>query len=138
MNRSHLVLAPAAALAGLLLGRALPRAAPTSAPVPSALSVPLAVAPAECKEERAQLASTKAQLAICMAYRQPEPAAPEPSAPTDRPSQGFAGFAAWAQARKPSERLENYPEAVFVRKPDGTQVIYRPDEHSAEIGRAHV
>ena len=92
MNRSHLVLALAAALAGLLIGRALPRAAPASAPVPSALSVPLAVAPAECKGERAQLASTKAQLAICMAYRQPESAsesaAPEPSAPTARPSQG--------------------------------------------------
>ena len=136
MNRSHVVLALAAGLAGLVIGRVMPPGAPS--PDTEGRVAPTApVTASECKADRVQLASTRVQLAICMAYRAPssEPApassSPEPPAPA-HPPQGLAGFEAWAQARKPNERLENYPEAVLVRRADGTRAIYRPDEHSPD------
>ena len=136
MSRSHLVLALATGIVGLVAGRLLPRGAPSPV-VGSATSAASAVA-LECTTERAQLASTRTQLAICMAYRaEPEPEL-EPGSPSSEapaaaaPPEGLAGFAAWAQARKPHERLENYPEAVLVRRADGTRAIYRPNEHSSD------
>jgi hypothetical protein len=140
VTRSHVVLALVAGVAGLLAGRAMPHA-----PAPTANTTPTAppTAPAQCRPERAQLASTRAQLAICMAYRAPstdaEPvssASPEPPAHPipahESLAQGMARLASDPDARKFGDRLVSYPEAVLVRKADGTQGIYRPDEHSAD------
>jgi len=132
VSRSHVVLALAAGLVGFVAGRGLPRGA---APVASAAPVTM---PTDCKADHAQLVSTKAQLALCLGYRAPSEAETAPRsmaepASTAGPPNGFAeGFLAWRQARKANERLEDYPEAVIVRRGDGTQAIYRPDEHSVE------
>ncbi len=135
VSRSHVALTVAAALAGLVAGRVMPRGAPGHPPVAGAAPVAPPTTPAECRAERAQLTSTRAQLALCMAYRAPstEPdaaaAAPEPPASTEP-----RGWMAWlaAEARKNHEEDERYPEAVYVRRADGTRAIYRPDEHSSE------
>ena len=136
MNRSHVMVALVAGLVGLVAGRLLPRPAPGLALLGSARRSAPVMAPADCKADRAQLASMRTQLAICMAYRDPSEPAPgssasrEPSASPDPPREGMAWVA--AEARRLHERDALYPEAVYVRRKDGADDIYRPNEHSPD------
>lgn len=138
MNRSHVVLALAAAVVGLVVGRAIPRDASSPGAVVGAASAVPVTAPADCKADRAQLVSTRTQLAICMAYRippaEPDPAAASPSAsvsaaPTDalvHPEQArvLAMLAA-------AEALPHV-EYVIVRHKDGTVKGYLPEDWPAD------
>lgn len=139
MSRS-LLLALLAGIAGIIIGRALPRDAPSAGTALSGGSASPAPAPPpdrDCKAARAELGTTRAQLAICLAYRA-VPAEPESSAEPARaelaPSEPIEAFG--AETRRTAELLDSYPEAVIVRRMDGTTGIYRPDERvpdSAEI-----
>jgi hypothetical protein len=127
------LLAVVAGAVGLVVGRVLPQGTPGYGTVASA--APAASAPNQCNAMRADLASARSQLVICLALgtpsAEPPPASPAPTAPASAPpSEGTARLLALlAEARKDGERLDRLPEAVIVRHADGTETIYRPDEH---------
>jgi hypothetical protein len=88
--------------------------------------VPLAVAAPACKTARTELASLRAQLSICLAY-----------APVARPAAPAKGLIAFAEEHAGDlaawqEELDRRPEAVLVRRADGTSAVYSPDEVSPE------
>lgn len=134
--RSCLVFALIAGIAGAFIGRAAPRDAPSIQAVPSASSPHLTVAPAGrgCKEERADLASTKAQLDICITLRMLVPEADPSSAtkayepdlaepePLDRRAPSVE------EIRRNRKLLDSYSEAVIVQHYDGTTGVYKPNE----------
>jgi hypothetical protein len=115
-------------IVGAFIGRALPRDAPSTQAILSGSPAPSATPPAgdDCKAERAELASTKVELAICMAFdtRTPKtapsdvPEVPKPDLP-ERES---------PEVRRNRELLEDDSEAVIVRRADGTIGIYKADE----------
>jgi hypothetical protein len=115
-------------IVGAFIGRALPRDAPSTQAISSGSPAPSATPPAgdDCKAERAELASTKVELAICMAFdtRTPKtapsdvPEVPKPDLP-ERES---------PEVRRNRELLEDDSEAVIVRRADGTIGIYKADE----------
>ncbi|WP_437959425.1 hypothetical protein WME76_07050 [Sorangium sp. So ce119] len=142
--RGSLLFALVAGIAGVFIGRAMPRGAPlaqalesastSSSPAPSS---PIAAAPTRdgCKAERTELASTKAQLAICMAFVAPVHKAKPSSVPerTEHNTPAFDpadphGTPTAAEIRRNRELLDSYPEAVIVQHPDGTTGVYRPEE----------
>jgi hypothetical protein len=135
--RSCLVLALIAGVVGAFIGRALPRDAPSTQPTPSASSASSAAEPAgrRCQTERAELASTKAHLAICMAFgtRAPEtepsgvPEAPEPSPPELEPTDPQRMSSA-EEIQHNRKLLDSYSEAVIVQHYDGRTGVYKPDE----------
>jgi hypothetical protein len=124
VSRPSILLAVLAGAAGLLLGRALPGRSGQTVAV--AAPPPLAVATRSCPPSGAQLASLRAQLALCLAYA--------PAAAPTAPAKGLVAFAeahaadlaAWQEA------VDRLPEAVFVRRKDGTSAVYAPDEVSPE------
>ncbi|WP_437304280.1 hypothetical protein [Sorangium sp. So ce388] len=143
-NRRSIALALVTGIVGVFIGRAMPReqsiaqALENASPVPSSTaSSPSAAAPTggSCKTERNELASTKAQLGICMAFfaRGPEtepsdvPARPEPGAP-DLGSVDPQQVPSAAEIRRNRELLDSYSEAVIVQHSDGTTGVYKPDE----------
>jgi hypothetical protein len=123
-----------AGIAGLLAGRALPRAASKTEATASVKLMPPAPAGDDCKAERVELSSSKAQLAICKAYL-PRALEAAPSAAQDveseppppllggRPSPDDAD-----QREENRRRLATYPEAVIVSHPDGRVRVYTPKE----------
>lgn len=144
-NRSILP-ALAAGVAGLLLGHALPRAAPVPGAVGRVTSASPAPAPAGCRAERAELSSTRAQLAICLAYRaSPEPE-PEPEPEATPPAGARTSGAAATPAAPPSPEHPDHArvrallaaepsrhvEHVIVRHRDGTVRGYRPEDWPAD------
>lgn len=134
--RNCLVFALIAAAAGAVLGRAAWRDAPSLHAAPAASSANLHAAPAGrgCKDERADLASTKAQLALCMALRAPEreaaPSSLADGAPPDPPESSPSNvlLPSVEEVLRNRELLDSYPEAVIVQHYDGTTGVYRPDE----------
>jgi len=79
-----------------------------------------------CKAERAELASTKAKLAICMAISMRTPkAAPSKLSETakDDPREAES-----PEIRRNRELLESDSEVVIARRSDGTIGIYKLDE----------
>jgi hypothetical protein len=132
--RICLVLALLAGVVGAFIGRAMPRDAPSSQATPSASSAPSTAEPAgrSCKPERAELASSKAHLAICMAFaaRAPETepsGVPEPDAPELKPTDAQR-ISSSEEIRRNRKRLDSYPEAVIVQHDDGRTGVYLPDE----------
>lgn len=127
--RSSIVLILIAGIVGAFIGVAMPGAAPDVQAVPSAVSAPFVAMPAgqSCNAERADLASTKTQLAICKAYdmRVPEP---EPSsAPEFEPTDPIS-LSRSEEVRRNRKRLDSYSEAVIVQHVDGRTGVYKPDE----------
>jgi hypothetical protein len=129
--RSTIVLILVACVVGAFIGLAMPGAAPDDQAVPVALSAPPVAMPIDqsCKAERAELASTKMQLAICKAFdmRVPEPepsSAPEPANPISRSRP--------EDVRLNRKRLDSYSEAVIVQHFDGRTGVYKPDEWSID------
>lgn len=128
-----LVIIAAAGVLGAFIGRAVPReVAGVQANTGESPASP-ATTPAddECEAERSALASTKARLAICMAFDTADPMTapsdiPEVAAP-DPPSPGIEQMLT-EQIRSHHGRLESLPEAVIVQEANGTIGIYSPDE----------
>ena len=127
--RSTIVLILITCVVGALIGRATPGDAPDAQALPVAFSAPSIATPTgqSCKAERAELASTKTQLAICKAFdmRVPEPkpsSAPE-FEPTDPISRSRS-----EEVRRNRQRLDSYSEAVIVQHSDGRTAVYKPDE----------
>lgn len=123
--RSSIAIIFIAAIIGAFIGGAIPYNTPNPQAASSAPLAPSVATPAgyNCKAERAELASTKTQLVICMAFdsRVPEPeasGASGPSKPTD-PRQ---------EIKENRRLLRVYPEAVIVQHPDGRTGVYKPDE----------
>ncbi|MDC0681745.1 hypothetical protein [Sorangium atrum] len=135
-TRSWLVFALVAGIAGAFIGRASPRAPPSVQAVPSA-SPPSSTAASPrrgCKEERTVLASTRAQLELCMALRsrvpEAEPSgAAKPSEPDPLESQPFdQRMSKVEEIRRNRRLLDGYSEAVIVQHYDGRTGVYKPDE----------
>jgi len=137
VNQSFL-LALTAGVVGIIVGRALPRGAPSPpGTIASAVPTSLATAPPDCNADRAQLASTRTQLAICMAYRLP-PAEAKPA--SSSPAQPAASASASPQAAlvHPGQAsvlamltaAESLPhvEFVIVQHKDGTIRGYRTED----------
>lgn len=142
--RSPLLFALLAGIVGVFIGRALPRdtsgaaalarASPPSSPDASS---PTTAAPTRdgCRAERTELASIKAQLAICMAFVAPVRKT-EPSSVAERSEQGAPELdpadpqrtPTAAEIRRNRELLDSYSEAVIVQHPDGTTGVYRPEK----------
>lgn len=121
-------LALIASVVGAFIGRAIPDDDPNAQAAASASSRPAATVLAvdECATETAALASTNAQLAICMAFdtRDPETApSGVPEKPEPEPSAALV-----AEARSFHDRLAGLSEAVIVQHADGAIGIYKPDE----------
>lgn len=123
-----LALALIAGVGGALIGRAVPRSEPSAQTSASASPTSSNIAPTShgCNAERAELASTRAQLAVCMAInmrpsKAAPSAAPEASAPDPQNSESPV-------IRRNRELLEGDSEVVIVRRSDGTIGIYKADE----------
>jgi hypothetical protein len=135
--RRCFVFALIAGVAGAFIGRAFSRDPPSIQAAPTTSSAHLVAAHADrnCKAERADLAATKAQLDICIAFRARVPetkpsGASEPSEP-DRPEETDSLGAHLQSAEEilqNRELLDRYPEAVIVQHHDGTTGVYKPDE----------
>jgi hypothetical protein len=122
--RNSLVLALLAGIGGVLVGRAIPRDAPGAGTIETPPHAPLTAAPRHgCNAERAELASTKTQLAICMAFRAPPSEADTPDAPEQTEEWSDA-----ARVRRNREVWAAHKEFVFVRHPDGSVHYYPPNE----------
>lgn len=134
--RTCIVFALIASAAGAVIGRAAWRDAPSLRGAPSAPSANSEAAPAgrDCKDERAVLASTKAQLAICMALRtaQPEaaPSGAAEEAPPDLPGSKLSdAHLAGAEERQTWRKfVDSDSGTILVRHVDGTLGVYEPDE----------
>lgn len=126
-TRRALILSLAAGIVGVILGRALPHETPGASAVPgTASSPPAAMPPLDCKAERAELTTTRARLAICMAYC-PTAVAPEPTVATaPEPTERLAPALAELM------RQTRYTEVVYVRRHDGTVRAYRAAEWSPD------
>lgn len=123
--RSSIALLFIAVILGAFIGRAIPFDPPNYQAASNASLAPSVATPASynCKAERAELDSTKTQLAICMAFDTPVPepeasGASGPSKPTD-PRQ---------EIKENRRLLKVYPEAVIVQHPNGRTGVYKPDE----------
>lgn len=123
-----LALALIAGVVGTLIGRAVSHNAPSvqtrasASPAPSGITSLARV----CGAEGAELASTKAQLAVCMAINMRAPkAAPSavPEASTSDPPSSESPL-----IRRNRELLEGDSEVMIVRRSDGTIGIYKADE----------
>jgi hypothetical protein len=132
--RICLVLALLAGVVGAFVTRTMQRDAPSTQPTPSASSAPSTAESAghRCKPERAELAESRAHLAICMAFvmqasETVPPGVPEPDLPKIEPidSQSILNSEEVQRNRK---RLDSYPEAVIVQHYDGRTGVYKPDE----------
>ncbi|WP_437736410.1 hypothetical protein [Sorangium sp. So ce1335] len=142
--RSSILVALLAGIAGVFIGRAMPRgtsvaeahdsASPSSS---TEASSPAAAAPTRegCRAERTELASTKAQLAICMAFvapvRKTEPSSVPERSERDTPELDPVDpqrAPTAAEIRRNRELLDSYTEAVIVQLPDGTTGVYKPEE----------
>jgi hypothetical protein len=134
--RSYLVFALIVGVAGAFIGRAVSRDAPSAQAAPSGSSAHLAVAPAGhgCKAERVDLASLKAQLALCMAFRTPESEAVPSSIPErampDRPEPKLSDVRLPGGEDRETWRqfIDGESGTVLVRHLDGTLGVYHPDE----------
>lgn len=121
-----IVLALIVGILGAFIARAVHRNTSSPRPVTSALSAPSDTAPVvdACNAERAELASIKLQLAVCMAISKRPPKAVPPDVPeasTHDPSES-------PEITRNRELLENDSEAVIVRRTDGTIAVYKPEE----------
>jgi hypothetical protein len=127
---------------GVAVGRTLPRetkavarSASSSAPVPAAPD-------RACKATRAELATVKAQLGVCMAYAQPRAdPAPAPEPPHEPPPPALAepqGMdAIRAEIQKigaEREKWESSREVVVVENRDGRWKYYRPEDWPPDGG----
>jgi hypothetical protein len=146
-----IALAFIAGILGVFVGHALPRGASKTETTASATSTPPATAPPshDCKAERGELSSTKAQLAICKAYltlmRTPD-AAPSAANSANPPiahrtesephKVRFEGAHLSpddaAEIIEKGRHLNTYPEAVIVRHWDGRVRVYKPDEWASD------
>jgi hypothetical protein len=130
--RSCLVLALIAGLLGALIGGALPRNASGAQVVPSSARADGAPE-RKCKAERAEFASVKAQMAICVTYRGRGPipeseASRVPETPENDPESLDLRLPSAEEIRRNRELLDRYSEAVIVQHYDGTTGVYKPDE----------
>lgn len=130
----------AAGAVGFFVGRAFPRGSPSSDTVAKATPVSPTVMPTDCKATRAELASTRAQLSICMAVLSPPPEAEPnrkpvqvlaaaPTASASAPPRELAVPSAQARvlamlAAAPSHHVQH----VLVRHADGTVSGYPAEE----------
>lgn len=136
MSTARAVLLALAAMAiGVAGGRALPRATLAVA-MPSA---PPAAPDRSCQAERAELATTRGKLAICLAYARPssEPApAPATTAAPDEPAGAWSGTldGLLAEAQKARARDEASRELVYLRYRDGRIRAYRPEDGPPDAG----
>lgn len=129
--RNCLVFAFIAGVMGAFIGRAMPRDVSNIQAVPSASFTPSAAAPAglNCKAERKNIESFKAQLATCMANGAPAPETEAENVPELSESElQDPHLPSTEERREYRRRLDSYPEAVIVRHHDGTTGVYAPDE----------
>jgi hypothetical protein len=132
--RSCLVFAVIAGVIGAFLGYALKHDARSVEAGPSASDAPSAAAPAHrsCEADHTELASTKAQLAICMSYRAPIPE----TGPSGVPELSKPDVQEFIDPRLPSaednqawwEFKKSDAGTILVRHFDGTLGVYQPDE----------
>jgi len=130
-----------AGIVGAVIGRTLLRNGPSAQPALSASSAPEAVTPAVhgCQTARSELALTRTQLAICMAFDTrasetepsgvPQVSEPEPS---KFESTGLPRISRAEEIRQNRKLLKTYSEAVIVQLDDGRTGVYRPDEWSID------
>jgi hypothetical protein len=119
MRSKHLLLAVILVLVGFAGGRAMPRPAapPVATPVADAPELPVMPARADAVEHglKNELASAKAQLAICLAFRRsPDPSTPAPSPEMDEET-----------ARLVRTHTTN-TEWITVERADGAIRVYGP------------
>lgn len=134
--RGCLLFALIAGVAGAFIGWVSMRDAPGAQAFPSASSPRSTAAPPgrDCREERADLASTKAKLDICMTLRARVPEAEssdivEPSEADPPESQPFdQRMSKVEEIRRNRRLLDSYSEAVIVQHDDGRTGVYKPDE----------
>lgn len=106
--------------AGFAAGRASPRPTPIATPVAESAPVPVAL-PLPDPACRSELVSTKAQLAICLAFRTPPPPAPPVPAPPTTAPEADEFTARLVRAHRTNT------ETVLVRR-GRTLRAYRPGE----------
>jgi hypothetical protein len=126
-TRSSIVLILIAGIVGAFIGRAMPDDAPDVQTAPIAFPAP-AVATLDgqrCKAERAELASTKTQLAICMAFDMQAPELEPSNVPEPRDPRHLSRD---EESRRNRELLDRYSEAIIFQHADGRTGVYRPDE----------
>lgn len=126
-----LVLALIAGIVSAFVARAIPRYAPNTRTVASASPAPSDAAPIDdaCKAERAELASNKAKLAICMAISMRTPkTAPSKLSETAKADPRESES---PEIKRNRELLESDSEVVIVRRSDGTIGIYKLNEWSS-------
>lgn len=118
-----------AGIVGALIGLVMPSDAPKAHPTPSVgVATGADDTGQDCNAERAELASTKTQLAICMAFdmrvsdSDPSSAA-EIGRPTDPPF-----LSKDDEIRQNRTLLDSYSEAVIFQHADGRTRVYRLDE----------
>jgi hypothetical protein len=121
--RGSLAFALLTGVAGVFVGRYVPAREPspkpprTGAVMVESIYAPSTAQATPCKADRAELASTKAELAICMAYGAP-PSPPERDSLTDSELEEAE------RVRRDIEVLQAHTEVVIVRRADHTTSIY--------------
>ena len=120
---------------GIFVGHFLPRGASKTEVIANTISTPPAQAPTshDCKAERVELSSIKAQLAICKAYltraseAAPSTAYDAEAAPL-KPGSDSRNISFTNEVEERRRLLDIYPEAVIVHQSDGKIRVYKPDE----------
>lgn len=134
--RTCLVFALIASAAGAVIGRATWHDAPSLHAAPRTSSAHSETEPAHrgCKDERAALASAKAQLAICIALRtaglEAAPSGAAEDAPPDLPDSKLSDAHLPSAEERQTWRkfVDSDSGTILVRHADGTLGVYEPDE----------
>ena len=115
---------------GIAIGRGLPQGTSTVASTPSSTTPDPAAPDRACEATQAQLATVKAQLAVCMAYRAPgtTPAPPTPAPPSAAPAEHQSIDGILAELPAIHARTESARELVYVQYRDGRVRSYLPEE----------
>jgi hypothetical protein len=121
-DMSHAVVSSfVAGISGIAIGMLIGRAPAPRAPKPIA---PESRMEARCKAERAELTSTKAQLAICMAYTPHSPEVDTPAVEVEDTEEAIEA----ARVRRNRDVMATCPDFLVVRQADGTMGLFPPDE----------
>lgn len=120
---------------GIFVGHSLPRGASKTEAVASTTSTPPVRVPTrhDCKVERVEISSIKAQLTICNAYRarateDAPPTAYDAEAAPLKPGSDARNITFTNEVEERRRLLDIYPEAVIVHQSDGKIRVYKPDE----------
>jgi hypothetical protein len=81
-----------------------------------------------CKGTRAELTSTRARLAVCLAYRAASREATSNDASAPPLLEPSIDDEILFEMRRVRRLIDQYPECIVVRRADGTVGVYRPDD----------